>query len=233
MFTVIIPTLNAQANLAVLLSSIGETPVVVSDGGSTDNTLKIAAQYKARIATGTAGRGQQLSRGVHWAKETVAKETDAAEWYFIVHADCSLPDDWHAQITHHAKNYPQRAAYFGFGANANGLRPRMMEFIVNLRDIWPVFPYGDQGLLISRKMYEEIGGYKQQVLFEDVEIIRAIKARYGGKGLRRMKGRLKSDVSAYARDGYWKRCLRNLRIIHAYNKGVDIETLLARYRKVA
>lgn len=227
MFTVIIPTLNAEANLAALLSSIGETPVVVSDGGSTDETLKISVQYKARIAAGTSGRGQQISRGVRWAKET-----DATEWYFIVHADCILPDDWQAQVAHHAKSHPQRAAYFGFAANAKGLRPRMMEFLVNLRDIWPVFPYGDQGLLISREMYEEIGGYRQQELFEDVEIIRAIKSRYGRKGLRRMTGGLKSDVSAYARDGYLKRCLRNLRIIHAYNKGADIETLVARYRKV-
>lgn len=227
MFTVIIPTLNAAGNLEALLSSVGATPSVVSDGGSTDETLRIAADYKARISAGEPGRGQQLSRGVRWAKET-----DDPLWYIILHADCCLPEGWQAQALHHAKTYPGKAAYFGFKANAKGVRPRLMEFIVNLRDIWPVFPYGDQGLLISRDMYEAIGGYKQQALFEDVEIIRAIKTHYGRKGLRRMRGRLKSDVSAYARDGYLKRCLRNLRIIHAYNKGVDIETLQARYRKV-
>jgi len=166
-----------------------------------------------------------LARGVEWTAKT-----DDSGWYLILHADCILPEDWQTQIAHHMKNYPKRAAYFRFGADDKGFNPRFMEFVVGLRDIWPVFPYGDQGLLISRKMYEAVGGYKEQALFEDVEIIRAIKKHYGRKGLRRMSGRLKTDVSAYRRDGYLKRCVRNLRIIRAYNKGIDIDTLCARYR---
>ncbi|MGB0906483.1 MAG: glycosyltransferase [Maricaulaceae bacterium] len=224
MFAVIIPTLNAQKGLPDLLEQLRGVAVVVTDGGSADGTLNAAAKAKARIALGTPGRGTQLSRGVNWAHKV-----DGADWYFIVHADCRLPCGWRQEITEHIQAYPSKAGYFAFGAEARGIRPRIMEFVVGLRDIWPLFPYGDQGLLISREMYEAVGGYPQQALFEDVEIIRAIKRLHGRTGLRRMKGRLYSDVSAYAREGYMKRCLRNLNIIKAYNKGVSIDDLIARY----
>lgn len=229
MLCVIIPTLNAAQTVPALLTQLcADTDIrmIVADGGSQDDTLAFAAKSGAIIATGTRGRGTQLRRGVNWA----AKTQTNASWYLILHADCQLPDNWRDLVDHHIKAHPQKAAYFGFGANARGFWPRVMEFIVGLRDIWPLLPYGDQGLLIARDMYDTVGGYPDQALFEDVDIIRAIKQCYGRKGLRRMKGRLISDVSSYARDGYGRRTWRNIKIILAYSRGTPIEHLIARYK---
>jgi len=48
--TIVIPTLNAELTLPILLDSIGEVDglrLIVSDGGSTDKTLDIAAKAAA------------------------------------------------------------------------------------------------------------------------------------------------------------------------------------------
>ena len=38
-------------------------------------------------------------------------------------------------------------------------------------------PYGDQGLLIPRRLYRQLGGYKPLPLMEDVEFMRRIGRR--------------------------------------------------------
>jgi len=227
MVVIVIPTLNADATLGGLLTQCAGMPLVVSDGGSVDSTLSIALKSGASLALGTAGRGAQLSRGVAWAFHS-----QEAEWVLVVHADCRLPNGWEGLIARHINDHPQKAAYFRFGADARGWRPRFMEFVVGLRCFWLALPYGDQGLLISRAMYEAVGGYpRDKPLFEDVDIIRAIKARFGRRALRCLRPRMKSDVSAYTRDGFAARTWRNTKIILAYNRGEDVGALLARYRK--
>lgn len=74
--SVVMPTLNSQRTLKLCLSSIasqkypGEVELVIADGGSTDDTLKIAKEFKAKIFknalnTGEAGKavGARHARG--------------------------------------------------------------------------------------------------------------------------------------------------------------------------
>lgn len=226
--SVVIPTLNASTSLHKVLAQCAGYPVIVADGGSKDDTLKQAINAKAVIASGTVGRGTQLQRGVEWAVMT-----QNPDWILVLHADSLLPENWQTEVASHIRNHSQKAAYFTFGAQANGWRPRFMEYVVKLRDIWPRLPYGDQGLLISKDMYLAVGGYPDQALFEDVEIIRAIKQRFGKAALRRLNGRIMTDVSAYEQDGFATRTWRNVIIMRDYNRGVSIETLISRYKSPA
>jgi hypothetical protein len=57
------------------------------------------------------------------------------------------------------------------------MRARVVEKVVALRCLVAVLPYGDQGLLISRRLYDELGGYGGQVLMEDVDLVRRIGRR--------------------------------------------------------
>ena len=111
-----------------------------------------------------------------------------------------------------------------------GLRARAMEFWVSLRTFWLKWPYGDQGLLISKDMYDVLGGYPEQILFEDVALIKVLKAKYGRAKLKPLNGKVMTDVSAFYRDGIWKRGSRNLGLLTAYLKGESVEELAARYK---
>ena len=227
MLCAVIPTLNAGEHIDGLLSDLAGHGVatVVADGASADSTIDMAIRAGARLAIGSAGRGTQLARGADWAAKTVE-----AEWYLFLHADCRLGKDWALAVTLHMNKHPEKAGYFRFRADAKGWKPRLMEFCVRWRELTFGGPYGDQGLLISRALYEDIGGYKDRPLFEDVQIIDALKSK---AQLRRMAVNIYTDVSCYERDGYWARTRRNLRLLKAYRRGADMAALVEDYQRPA
>ena len=55
--------------------------------------------------------------------------------------------------------------------------PRLLESLVALRCFLFALPYGDQGLLISRRLYRELGGFRPIPLMEDVDLVRRLKRR--------------------------------------------------------
>ena len=99
--SVVIPTLNAQSALETTLGPVYEGvqagllhELILSDGGSTDDTAKIADAAGAVWVTGSPSRGGQIARGIAAAQ---------ADWILILHADTILPVGWagmcHAHMT--------------------------------------------------------------------------------------------------------------------------------------
>jgi len=221
--SIVIPTLNAQDSLPELLSQVAGYRVVVSDGGSTDATLETALTFGACLALGTPGRGQQLARGA----ELAVKGHPKTLWLLFVHADTKLPVDWESQVAEHMAAHPDKAAYFRFGGEGPRLQLSLMRLLIWLRETFWYLPYGDQGLLMSASLYQEIGGYLDMSIFEDVDIATRIKRAVGP--MRRLPAAIYTDLSAYHRDGFWRRGWRNIKLLYAYRRGVSVEDLLRRY----
>ncbi|MEP3890645.1 MAG: glycosyltransferase [Hellea sp.] len=222
MICIVIPTLNCGAQLSSLLPQLrGADRIVVADGGSIDDTVAVAVE-QAVIAAGAKGRGQQLALG--------ARHALGAEWLFFIHADNQLPKDWMNSVQRHITRHPKAAGYFRYQANGKGFWPRFMEFWVGMRCQWWGLPYGDQGLLISRGMYDAVGRYPAQSLFEDVAIVDSIKEKFGRLALRPLRGHMRVDISKYDHDGTWKRGQKNLKLLKAYRKGEDVAALAKTYR---
>ena len=87
-------------------------------------------------------------------------------------------------------------------------------------------PYGDQGLLVSRKLYEEIGGYEDIPLMEDVRLVQAI----GKRRLVMLSAEARTSGEKYERDGWRKRSWKNAWLITRYLMGASPEQLAAAYR---
>lgn len=227
MICAIIPTLNSGDALSPLLAALAPhcTRIIVSDGGSSNSTIPIAAKGGAILCSGSKGRGTQLARGADWA-DLIA---DDADWFLFLHSDVTLSPDWFSAVLDHIQNRPHKVGYFRFGADTPKLWGRLMEFLVGLRSFWWRLPYGDQGLLISRKLYKDIGGYPDVPLFEDIGLLDKIYKKLGRYGFRVLNSKLITDVSAYERDGWRQRTSRNFRLLKAYRRGVPIETLLKDY----
>ena len=88
--SIVIPTLNSARDLPVTLLSLMEGldanliyEVVISDGGSTDETREIASEWGAAWLEGPSSRGGQLKRGVAHAR---------GSWIFVLHADTFLQE---------------------------------------------------------------------------------------------------------------------------------------------
>lgn len=217
--SLIIPTLNAQDALrknAHHFTALSDD-IIVTDGGSRDDTLKLAIEIGARIAIGSSGRGRQLARAGVLANE---------DWFLFLHADTRLGGGYQVVIDNHMKTHPHKAGYFKFTLDTRGFRPRLMEILVALRCRIFALPYGDQGLLISRGLYQSIGGYDSALdLFEDVNMARKL----GRKRMRPLNAKAITSATRYEHGGYFRRGLKNLNLLRRYLFGARQEDLSRSY----
>ena len=217
MLSVVIPALNAGAVLGeCLLNLAGADEVVVVDGGSTDDTVAVAAQAGAAIVHAPRGRGAQLSAGAAAA---------GGGWLLFLHADTRLGQGWREAVAQHVAAHGQDAACFRFRLDDPAWQARLLERAVALRVRRLRLPYGDQGLLISRALYEAVGGFRALPLMEDVDLIR----RIGRRRLRVMEAAAITSAERWRRDGWLRRSLRNLSCLALYTLGVSPERIARLY----
>ena len=225
MLSIVIPTLNAADALAATLAALVPGAIdglvgqlVIADGGSGDRTLAIADQAGADIVSTDAGRGGQLRAGAAAARGT---------WLLFVHADTRLEPGWVDEARAFiGEAGAERAGYFRFALDDNRWRARLLQRAAAWRAALFGLPYGDQGLLISRALYDEVGGFAPLPLMEDVDIVR----RLGRRRLKRLSTRAVTSAARYRRDGYVRRPLRNLACLAGYFAGVSPERLVRFYR---
>ncbi|WP_321490276.1 TIGR04283 family arsenosugar biosynthesis glycosyltransferase [uncultured Hyphomonas sp.] len=221
--SVIIPTLNAEAELPLCLESLMPgleagliREVIVADGGSEDGTAKIAGAMGAELVTGARGRGAQLAAGAAAAR---------GDWLMFLHADTALSRDWAERTSDHVMTKPDYAAFFELRYRSDARAARTLEKRANRRARMLGLPYGDQGLLISRKLYDEVGGYLDVPLMEDVMIVRAI----GKQRLTELNAEARTSAEKYERDGWRKRSWRNAFLLIRFLLGAKPEDLAKRY----
>lgn len=212
MLSLIIPTLNAAATLKTTLQSAEAsgfvTETIIADGGSEDKTAEIAAHHNARFLQAPPGRGTQLAKGATAATNP---------WLLFLHADTQLGNGWQAEVQAFITNSKDQnqAAVFKFALNDPNPAARRLERLVQRRCQWFGLPYGDQGLLISRTHYDQIGGYPELPLFEDVDIVR----RIGRRHISYLTTPALTSAVRYQKDGYLLRPLRNITCLILYFAG--------------
>lgn len=220
--SVVIPTLNAADALPSCLLSLMEgvetgliRELVVSDGGSDDETPRMAEEAGAVLVTGAASRGAQLRRGV---------AATSGEWLLVLHADSVLQPGWSEAVSAHLAQREGQAAYFRLRFDTGGGAAYWVALWADLRARILGLPYGDQGLLIRRTLYDAVGGYLDIALMEDVALVRKLKGR-----LSRLPVSITTSARKYQRDGWMRRGARNLSLLIRYLLGADPEKLARRY----
>lgn len=220
--SIVIPVLNAADVLLetanALLPGIGDglvCEVVISDGGSSDNTLEIATELGAVVVSGPRGRGQQIARGVRAAK---------GAWILILHADTHLSPEWPNAVRTHMALYPDDAGWFRLAFRADGFAARVVAGGANLRSRWLSLPYGDQGLLVRADVLDAIGGVPEVPLMEDVVLARRLRGR-----LRELAAVGQTSADRYEREGWLRRVARNLITLGRYLGGTAPEVLARSY----
>lgn len=223
--SIVIPTLNAAAGLPDCLASLVPglragmvTELIVSDGGSADDTVDIALGSGATIVTGEASRGGQLRRGAEAAR---------GEWLLFLHADTRLEVGWEEECASLIDSNFASAAAFSFAFTTSGIAQSLVAFGANFRARVFGLPYGDQGLFVSRKTYADTGGYADQKLMEDVDLVDRVKAKSGA--VRILKSRAYTSPARYEKQGYGRRVLRNLTCLLRYRTGTPADVIAAAY----
>jgi rSAM/selenodomain-associated transferase 2 len=226
MISVIIPTLNAESGLGPALAALVPAAldglvkqVIVVDGGSSDATARIADEAGIEFLARGGGRGCQLAAGAERAR---------FPWLLFLHADTALEPGWEREavafmeaIDSHRR--PPAAAAFRFALDDSGLRPRLLERLVALRCALLRLPYGDQGLLVPKALYTEVGGFPPYALMEDVGLV----VRLGRRRIALLRTRAVTSAVRYRRDGYLLRPLRNLACLALFFLGAP-QSILGR-----
>ncbi len=216
MLTIVIPVLNAGAGLAACLEALdGGDEILVVDGGSSDDTVEIANQAGIRVIAAPRGRGTQLRAG---------GEAASGDWLLFLHADTRLGAGWREAIAAHVATAPERAGHFDLRLDDPAWQARVIERGVALRVRLLGLPYGDQGLLISRRLYDKVGGFRPLALMEDVDLVRRI-----GR-LRRLDATALTSAERWRRDGWLRRSSRNVACLALYGLGVAPARIERLYR---
>jgi len=217
MLSVVIPTLNAEKTLTRTLSPLVTAAVrglvqevIVADGGSADETLEIVEAAGAKLVTAARGRGTQLAAGAAAAR---------GNWLLFLHADTVLDASWIAEVEKLFEQVEEGrfrdheiAAAFRFALDDFSGWARFLEWMVALRCVLLKLPYGDQGLLINRRLYERIGGFRDLPLMEDVDLVR----RIGRRRLVMLRSLAVTSPARYLKEGFIARSFRNLGCLALY-----------------
>ena len=220
--SVVIPTLNAEQSLPETLRSLVEgleagliRELIISDGGSEDASGAIAQAWGAEVITGPPSRGGQLRRSCAAAR---------GDWLLILHADTRLSEGWSKTVLQHLAS-SQQAGWFRLRFDGGGWPGRLVAGWANLRSRAGL-PYGDQGLLLPRALYEHVGGFDDVPLMEDVRIARALKGHLQG-----LDAFAITSAAKYHQQGWLRRGSRNLLTLIRYFLGRDVEALARSYRR--
>jgi len=175
----LLPALQARApDCEILLSAVdGDTQSFPAD---------------VRLLRGVAGRARQLNAGA---------ASTSREWLWLLHADSRLGSDTLAAL--------QRApagdylGYFDLGFHDARGAERLNAWGAWIRSRWLSLPFGDQGFLLRRSLFESLGGFDTQLdSGEDHALVWA--ARRAGVPLRPLGATLYSSARKYQRNGWWR-----------------------------
>ncbi|MGS1017071.1 TIGR04283 family arsenosugar biosynthesis glycosyltransferase [Allosphingosinicella humi] len=216
MLSVVIPTLNGGAHLGACLDALaGEADeVIIVDGGSSDDSIAIAEAAGAHVIRTARGRGVQLRAGGEAAR---------GEWLLFLHSDTHLGPGWRERVAAHVGAGSGQAACFRFRLDDAAWQARVVEWAVALRVGLIGLPYGDQGLLVSRALYERVGGFRPLVLMEDVDLVKRL-----GR-IRTLDADAVTSAERWRRDGWFLRSAKNLFCLALYRRGVSPETIARLY----
>ncbi len=205
-FSVIIPTLNEEyfltRNLEQIISLRRNLEIIVTDGGSTDNTLEIAKKFNCKIVESKAGRGTQLNAGAAVASGDIL---------IFLHADTFLPYDAFELIEKTFSDYQVKIARFKLGFDFTS---KWLEFYKRFTKYNSQFTrFGDSAIIVRKDFFKELGGFSDRETFEDVDFFsRAVKL----SDIFLIDDFVVSSARRFILDGEIKRQLLNILLFTAY-----------------
>jgi len=220
--SVIIPTLNEYHAIGRLLDRLlisGEIERIVADGGSDDGTRDMAARSGATVLEVSGGRAFQQNAGAAIARGRIL---------FFLHAD-TLPPEAYADKIRTAMDDPSIAAgAFRFKTDEDSPGMRLVEWVTNMRSALFQLPYGDQGIFLEKRVFEEMGGFPPMPIMEDFALMRRLRNR--GRVLTLSDAAITS-ARRWRHLGVFRTTLVNQVMVLGFLGGMPIQMLARLYRK--
>jgi rSAM/selenodomain-associated transferase 2 len=222
MLSIIIPCLNEAEGIAASLEQLAAlrargAEVIVTDGGSGDETIERAAPYADRIIVAPRGRAAQMNAGAQHAR---------GEILLFVHADTLLPDAADGLLIDGL--HRTRRSWGRFDVAIAGRHPLLgvISAAMNLRSRLTGIATGDQAIFVTRSLFAAVGGYADIPLMEDIDLARRLKG-YGPPLC--LRHRVLTSGRRWEAHGVMRTIWLMWRLRFAYWRGADPRELALRY----
>ena len=222
MTSIIIPVLNEELHLTRCIDSLRaegfSEEIIVADGSSTDRTREIALSHPNVTAIDSLkGRGAQMNAGSAAASGDIL---------LFLHADTILEQGWAKELSAALDDQSVIGGAFSFCIDNPAIKYRLVEAWVRLRCRIFRLPYGDQAIFIRKTAFQELGGYKEIPLMEDVDIIGQMK-KLGSISM--LQKRAVTSGRRWVRKGIFRTAAINQMTMLMFHLGVSPEKLARLY----
>lgn len=226
--SIIIPVLyeaeriqNCLANVAYLAGDLN-LEVIVVDGDPQSSTLNHLPSLYPHVLKGIQalkGRGTQMNAGVKIAQGQVL---------LFLHADTDLPDQAFQDIIRICTQAPCVGGAFDLAIASPRWSLRLIGKAASWRSRLTRIPYGDQAIFIRKDVFEQVQGYPDIPLMEDVALMQRLKQQ--GHPIQILSNTVKVSARRWEKEGILCCTFRNWSLILLYFLGVAPETLARWYR---
>jgi len=166
LISVVIPTLDSEREIVPTLAALVPgaaagivRDVVLADGGSHDETEAVADAAGCIFVKADSDLGARLRAGAHAAAR--------GEWLLFLDPGAMLEEGWTREVRKfldtvgRAGHADRRAATFRLAYEGFGMKPRLAEAAATARLALTGRPRAEQGLLISKLLYQKLGGHQK------------------------------------------------------------------------
>lgn len=220
--SIVIPSFNEEKNIQHLIYYLKNNSsadiikeIIVSDGGSKDNTIQLAELAGATIVTGKKGRAQQLNRGARHA---------SGEILYFLHADSYPPKYFDKEIIQHVMNNSEAGCFI---MKFDNKHPFMKFWSWMTQFTGSYFRGGDQSLFVTRNLFETVSGYNEKMrIMEDYDIVFKLRSKTRFAVIKKW---ITTSARKYEKVGMYRLQLKFAMIYFMYGLGFSQDTLVNYY----
>lgn len=223
--SIIIPAYNEAEYIHKLVNHLTRfgsdslQDIIISDGGSTDDTLKIArASGAMAIVSPEKGRAAQMNYGASLAK---------GELLYFIHAD-TLPPDKYIDDLLQAINEGNDMGRYLSKYNSKSWLLKINALLSRLDTFAGMG--GDQTLYIKKSLFEQAGGFDSSMkIMEEFEF--CARARKQGK-YKIINKPVLISARKYDNNGWFTVQKVNYTVVRMYQKGASQESMVLKYKEM-
>lgn len=210
MLSIIIPTLNEEKYLPLLLDSIKAQrlnnpmgtvlEVIVADAGSKDRTQKIAKNYGCKIVSG----------GLPPKGKNEGAKVAKGELFLFLDADVVLPENFLERIL---KNFEERKLDISAFLITPRTKSKGSKFLFDFFYNWPtslfgkILPHATQAIFVKKFIHQKLGGFDEEIKIGEDHIYAREGAKIGKFGLLKSP-KIFSSQRRFEKDGWLKTYLK-------------------------
>jgi rSAM/selenodomain-associated transferase 2 len=204
--------LNEEKSIGVTIAAVAALApfeMIIVDGGSSDRSREIGAQSGAKVLVAGAGRARQMNRGALEATGDVL---------LFLHADSRLPASALQDIAAALSDPGYVGGRFDVELDSERWLLKVVGFLISLRSRLSKVSTGDQAIFVRREIFEELGGFPDMPIMEDIAFCRTLKRRGDVACLR---SKVRTSARRWETDGVWRTIFRMWALKLCYLAGVS------------